>query len=84
MGVMAESDDERDARVWLALAKVPVWTLLLADADWRWIDHRDDSPWYPTMRLFRQERDGDWGGVLERVCDALPSYLTTPPGFGTI
>jgi hypothetical protein len=50
---------------------VPVWTLLLADADWRWMKHREDSPWYPTMRLFRQARDGDWAGVLERVRDAL-------------
>lgn len=50
---------------------VPVWTLLLKDADWRWIEDRDDSPWYPTMRLFRQQADGDWDGVIERVRTAL-------------
>jgi hypothetical protein len=50
---------------------VPVWTLLLKDADWRWMEDRDDSPWYPTMRLFRQEREGDWEEVIERVKEAL-------------
>ena len=46
---------------------VPVWNLLHAEADWRWMANRDDSPWYPTMRLFRQERLGDWKTVIERV-----------------
>ena len=50
---------------------IPVWTLLLKDADWRWMERRDDSPWYPTMRLFRQARDGDWAGVVDRVRKAL-------------
>ena len=50
---------------------VPVWTLLHAKADWRWMDHREDSPWYPTMRLFRQERQGEWGDVIERVKSGL-------------
>lgn len=46
---------------------VPVWTLLHAHADWRWMDHRTDSPWYPTMRLFRQAKQGDWASVIEEV-----------------
>jgi hypothetical protein len=46
---------------------VPVWALLHAEADWRWMDHREDSPWYPTMRLFRQEEQGDWEGLIRRV-----------------
>jgi hypothetical protein len=50
---------------------VPVWTLLHADADWRWMQGRDDSPWYPTMRLFRQDRPGDWEAVVARVADEL-------------
>jgi hypothetical protein len=50
---------------------VPVWTLLQAEADWRWMDGRDDSPWYPTMRLFRQERPGDWHPVIARVAAEL-------------
>jgi hypothetical protein len=48
-----------------ALGK-PVWLLLQYAADWRWMDGRDDSPWYPTMRIFRQQRPGDWTTVLER------------------
>ena len=44
-----------------------VWTLLPFTADWRWLLERDDSPWYPTMRLFRQSHRNDWGTVLHRV-----------------
>jgi hypothetical protein len=44
-----------------------VWTLLPYNCDWRWMLHRCDSPWYPTMRLFRQRTPGDWQGVVERV-----------------
>ncbi len=53
-----------------ALAK-PVWTLLPFAPDWRWLTGRDDSPWYPTMRLFRQQTPGDWAGVMARVAEAL-------------
>ncbi|HEX3131319.1 MAG TPA: tetratricopeptide repeat-containing glycosyltransferase family protein [Thermoanaerobaculia bacterium] len=49
----------------------PVWTLLHSDADWRWLKGREDSPWYPTLRLFRQTRPGDWQSVMERVVSAL-------------
>jgi hypothetical protein len=50
---------------------VPVWLLLPFAADWRWLQEREDSPWYPTMRLFRQTTLGEWGSVVERVCCAL-------------
>jgi hypothetical protein len=40
-------------------------------ADWRWLLDRDDSPWYPTMRLFRQSERGDWRGVVEQIGAAL-------------
>ena len=50
---------------------VPVWLLLHADADWRWMKERDDSPWYPSMRLFRQSREGMWQPVLERAAAEL-------------
>ena len=50
---------------------VPVWTMLHSDADWRWMAGRDDSPWYPTMRLFRQRRAGDWETVMDDVLAAL-------------
>jgi hypothetical protein len=49
-----------------ALGK-PVWLLLPFSADWRWMAAREDSPWYPTMRLFRQTRPGDWKRVIERL-----------------
>ncbi|MFD2245329.1 glycosyltransferase family 9 protein [Pontibacter ruber] len=50
---------------------VPVWTLLHAEADWRWMENRDDSPWYPTMRLFRQEQLDEWEPVIERITAEL-------------
>jgi ADP-heptose:LPS heptosyltransferase len=49
----------------------PVWVLLSVAPDWRWLLDREDSPWYPTARLFRQERLGDWDPVLARVAEAL-------------
>jgi len=49
----------------------PVWTLLHAAPDWRWMRGRDDTPWYPTMRLFRQERPGDWAPVVARLAASL-------------
>jgi hypothetical protein len=49
----------------------PVWTLLPFAPDWRWLLKRNDSPWYPGMRLFRQTRLKDWGGVFEQVKKAL-------------
>jgi hypothetical protein len=51
----------------------PTWTLLHADADWRWMRRRADTPWYPSMRLFRQPRPGDWETVLNAVDAALVS-----------
>ena len=43
---------------------VPVWVALPFAPDWRWLLDREDSPWYPTMRLFRQKRRGEWGRGL--------------------
>jgi Flp pilus assembly protein TadD len=48
-----------------------VWVLLPFFPDWRWMLRRTDSPWYPTMRLFRQERPGDWSTPINRVVEAL-------------
>ncbi len=53
-----------------ALGK-PVWVLSRYDGCWRWLLDRDDTPWYPTMRLFRQTMPGDWTDVGRRVADAL-------------
>ncbi|HIJ84236.1 MAG TPA: hypothetical protein HPQ00_08530, partial [Magnetococcales bacterium] len=49
-------------RAWVMLPYVP---------DWRWMQHRDDSPWYPGLKLFRQQVFGSWAGCLERVVAAL-------------
>ena len=50
---------------------VPTWILLQFAADFRWLRNRDDSPWYPSVRLFRQRRPGDWDAVINGVVDAL-------------
>jgi ADP-heptose:LPS heptosyltransferase len=50
---------------------VPVWTLLHSAADWRWMDERTDSPWYPSMQLFRQKDPSDWVAVIQRVAEEL-------------
>jgi len=50
---------------------IPVWLLLPFAPDWRWMLEREDSPWYPTMRLFRQPKIGDWRSVIEQVKLAL-------------
>jgi tetratricopeptide (TPR) repeat protein len=52
-----------------------VWTLLKFIPDWRWLMQREDSPWYPTMRLFRQEKDGDWQAPVSRMAWALKELL---------
>jgi len=45
----------------------PVWTLLPFEPDWRWMRDRSDTPWYPTMRLFRQQREGDWDPIIRAL-----------------
>jgi tetratricopeptide (TPR) repeat protein len=62
-----------------ALGK-PVWVLLHKDPDWRYMEKRQDSPWYPTMRLFRQQDDGDWMRVIEQVRVALSEQLKARVG----
>jgi tetratricopeptide (TPR) repeat protein len=56
-----------------ALGK-PVWIMVTYIPDWRWLLDRDDSPWYPTARLFRQANVDDWEGVIARVHDALRGF----------
>jgi hypothetical protein len=58
-----------------ALGK-PVWMLNRFDSCWRWFLNRDDTPWYHSMRQFRQTSRGDWAGVIERVRDALLIWLS--------
>lgn len=60
---------------------VPVWVLLKAVADWRWLLDREDSPWYPSMRLFRQKTRGDWDSVLRQVEREIKSgFLSSQSG----
>ena len=54
--------------VFLALKHVP---------DWRWLMHRNDCPWYPTMRIFRQEEKGEWKDVFERIASSVEACITT-------
>jgi tetratricopeptide (TPR) repeat protein len=53
----------------------PVWLLNRFDSCWRWLDTREDSPWYPTMRVLRQPAAGDWDSVIARVCAELAQAL---------
>jgi hypothetical protein len=53
-----------------ALAR-PAWGLLPYAPDWRWLLQREDTPWYPTLRLFRQVALGDWAGVINRLREEL-------------
>jgi hypothetical protein len=57
------------------LAK-PVWMLSRFDGCWRWLMGRADSPWYPTMRIFRQEKPGDWSGTINNVTHALRERIS--------
>jgi hypothetical protein len=53
----------------------PVWTLLPFASDYRWLLERQDSPWYPSMRLFRQPSIGDWDSVITRVAEVLSLWI---------
>lgn len=75
-----------------ALAR-PVWVALKSDAEWRWMRERADSPWYPTMRLFRQSRRGDWSDVFDAMARELagiatprasPRLIATPCSIGEL
>jgi hypothetical protein len=57
---------------------LPVWVALPHAADWRWLIGRDDSPWYPTLRLFRQTSPGQWDDVFRRIAEALGRRIAEP------
>jgi tetratricopeptide (TPR) repeat protein len=72
---------------------VPVWVALKSDAEWRWLTGRADSPWYPTMRLFRQSRRGVWGDVFDAMAievaalvarRAAPAMVSCPCSLGEL
>ena len=58
---------------------LPVWILLPYIADWRWLENRSDSPWYPSARLFRQLAPRDWDSVVMQVCEAIDAKTAPPP-----
>ena len=53
---------------------VPVWLAINAVGDWRWLEDRSDSPWYPSLRLYRQPSPGDWRGVFEAMAADWPAF----------
>jgi ADP-heptose:LPS heptosyltransferase len=59
---------------------VPVWNLLHSDPDWRWMEECERSPWYPTMRLFRQRTIADWRGVIAHVTSELQRLTNSSQG----
>jgi len=60
----------------------PVWTLLPFAPDWRWLLGREDTPWYPTMRLFRQPEPGNWDAVFQRIVKELRGFVREHPQAG--
>jgi ADP-heptose:LPS heptosyltransferase len=59
---------------------MPVWVALACVPDWRWMLNRADSPWYPTMRLYRQKRPGDWAGVFQQIATDLAALAAARRG----
>ncbi|HEY3659925.1 MAG TPA: hypothetical protein VGK91_01720 [Candidatus Udaeobacter sp.] len=57
---------------------VPTWVLLHSRCDWRWMENRTDSPWYPAMRLFRQKDPGDWPPLIAHVKQELERAARSP------
>jgi len=57
---------------------VPCWVALPWQFDWRWLEQRDDSPWYPTLRVFRQSRSGDWDELFQRIATTLQAAIERP------
>ena len=58
----------------------PTWLMLSYASEWRWMLNRDDTPWYPSMRIFRQDKRGDWDGVVARIAAALAEWPANPIG----
>ena len=64
----------------------PVWLLAAYTSDWRWLLDREDTPWYPSMKIFRQRRPSDWSDVMDRVVKRLSriNWLTEPRPSGSV
>ena len=80
-GILSQTDlvisvDTATAHLAGALGK-PTWLLLPYAADWRWRLHRTDTPWYPSMRLFRQDQPGNWDDLLEEINHCLFNHCAS-------
>lgn len=53
----------------------PTWVMLKVGPDWRWLEQRTDSPWYSSVRLYRQQRDGQWDGIVEQICSDVKKMV---------
>jgi ADP-heptose:LPS heptosyltransferase len=60
----------------------PTWLCIHHAPDWRWLLEREDNPWYPTLRLFRQSSSGDWTGVIAALAEALAPQVAKRAGEG--
>ena len=85
-GVIANLDlvicaDTSVAHLTAALGK-PAWVLTPFSPDWRWLIGREDTPWYPTLRLFRQSEPGRWDDVIARITDEVMKLVVTRPELG--
>jgi len=60
----------------------PVWVALPHAADWRWLQDREDSPWYPGMQLFRQPKRGDWTDLFQKIEEKLTAIVATKSAGG--
>ena len=56
----------------------PAWIMLPYAPDWRWLMHRSDSPWYPSLRLFRQAAPKAWPPLIDGVAEELQRFVATP------
>ena len=70
------SVDTSTAHLAAAMGK-PVWLLTRLDSCWRWLELREDSPWYPTVKIYRQKRANDWENVMLRVRNDLISLINS-------
>jgi hypothetical protein len=62
----------------------PTWLLLQHEADWRWLHQVDSSPWYPSFRLFRQAKAGDWSNVISATKESLENWSRNAKRFGVV
>lgn len=66
------------------LLQIPVRLLLRSGSEWRWLQHRNDSPWYPSMRIFRQTEPGDWREPIKALASELAKGSAPVPGLNNL